>query len=130
MAATPADIAKYTTDGTLLTAPSNVAISEAIKANHIDARSGEDREIEMFYDVAADGQAALEERFTFLSIVNPVHLGIEVEEALDLGGAIAIAPAVPRFTIVDDTRNLTTTARLRGYAYDMGTDRFSVEVLS
>jgi hypothetical protein len=128
MAATPADISRYTVDGVVLTAPVNAAVSTAIKGDHIDARSGADREIEMFYDLASDAQTALDERFSYLSVINPLHLGIEVDEALDLGGAIAISPAVPRFRIIDEVRGVDAVARVIAYAYDMGSDRFSVEV--
>lgn len=130
MAATPADIATFTTDGVLLTAPTNAAVSAAIKGDNIDARTGADREIEMFYDLPADAQTALNERFAFLSLVNPPHLGIEVEEALDLGGAISITPAVPRFRCIDEALAVDVVLRTRAYAYDMNTDRFSVEVLA
>ena len=129
MAATPSDIARYTTDGVLLTSPLDRSISTAIAADHIDARNGSDREIEMFYDQAAHAQIALDERFAVLSRVNPFHAGIEVEEVLNMGGTIPIAPAVPRFSVVDEQQNLFVTARTRAYAHDMNSDRMSVEVL-
>jgi len=130
MAATPADIAKYTTDGVVVTSPTNPAVSAAIAADHIDAINGADREIEMFFDSAADAQVLLDERFAYLSKINPVHVGIEVEEAIDIGGVIPVAPNVPTFRVVDDAINLDTLVRTRAYAQDMNTDRFSVEVLA
>lgn len=130
MPATPADIARFTTDGVLVTSPTDPAVSAAIVADNIDARSGADREIEMFFDNAADVQTWLDERFDYLSRVNPPHFGIEVEEAIDLGGAVALTPAVPRFRVVDADQNIDVVLRTRAYAYDMGTGRFSVEVLA
>jgi hypothetical protein len=129
MPATPADIAAYTNDGVVLTAPTDATVSAAISATHIDARTS-DGEIEMFYDLAGDAQIMLTERFSYLSIVDPVHLGIEVEEAIALGDTIPIAPTVPTFGVIDDTVGLNASVRCRAYAHDMGTDRFSVEVLS
>lgn len=130
MPALASDIALYTTDGIVVTSPADPAVAEAIAAAHIDARSGEDREIEMFYDSAADAQAMLDERFSYLSKVNPAHIGIEVEEALDMGGAIALTPSVPTFQVVDSVLGVNVAARTRAYAHDMNTDRFSVEVLA
>lgn len=130
MAATSADIATFTTNGIVVTSPLDPAVSQAIKGDNIDALSGADREIEMFYDLAGDAQTALDERFSYLSIINPVHLGIEVEEAIDLGGAIPLTPAVPRFRVIDEPNGLDAITRIRAYAHDMSTDRFSVEVIS
>lgn len=130
MSALPGDIAAYTTDGVLLTSPTNPAVSAAIAADNIDAKSSGTSEVLMFFDNAADGQTYLDERFAYLSRVNPLHLGIEVEEALDIGGAILLTPAVPTFIAVDRDRNMSTVVRTRAYAYDMGTDRFSLEVLA
>jgi hypothetical protein len=130
MAATVADIALYTTDGVVLTAPADPAVSAAIKADNIDAKDSGDREIEMFFDNTADGQVLLNERFTYLSKVNPLHLGIEVSEALGMGDTIPLTPAVPTFRIVDDSLRVNVLARTRAYAHDMATDRFSVEVMA
>jgi hypothetical protein len=128
MAATPSDIAKYTTDGVRLVAPTNAAIGDAIKAAHIDARDGDSDEIEMFYDDPADGQAMLNERFAIESIANPVSLGLEVEESLGLGATIPLTPAVPVFTVVDTASGFSAPMRVSGYAADMGADRYSVAV--
>lgn len=129
MSAIPGDIALYTTDGVLLTSPVDPAVSAAIAADNIDAKSSGTSEIVMFYDSAVDGQIYLDERFAYLSKVNPVHLGIEIDEALDLGGAIALTPHVPTFQVVDRDANFNALARTRAYAHDMATDRFSIEVL-
>lgn len=128
MAATPSDIAKFTTDGVRLVAPTNSAISDAIKAAHIDARDGDSEEIEMFYVDPADGQAMLDERFAIESIVNPVSLGLEVQESLGLGSTIPLAPAGPVFNIVDRDKGTSLPLRVSGFATDAGTDRYSVAV--
>lgn len=124
MTATPADVARYTQDGFVLTAE-----DPAIKAAFGDAQDGGDREIEMFFDTVADAQLMLDERFALLSQASPIHEGIEVEESLGLGSDIPIAPVVPAVTVVDDTRAINTVARVRAYAYSGDTDRYSVEVL-
>jgi hypothetical protein len=129
MPATPADIAQFTVDGVVITSPTDPSVSAGIAGAFIDARTGAATEIEMFYDNASDGQTVLDERFSYLAQTNPSHLGIEVEEALDIGGSISITPAVPRFRVVDASHNQDEPLRTRAYAYDMGTDRFSVEVL-
>lgn len=128
MAATPSDIAKFTTDGVRLVAPTNSAIGDAIKAKHIDARDGDSDEIEMFYDDPADAQAMLNERFAIESIANPVSLGVEVEESLGLGAGIPITPAVPVFTAIDRDIGFNAPLRVSGFASDMGTDRYSVAI--
>lgn len=128
MAAIPSDIAKYTTDGVRLVAPTNSAIGDAIKAAHIDARDGDSDEIEMFYDDPADGQVMLNERFDIERIPNPVCLGLEVEESLGLGSSIPLSPAVPVFAAVDQTIGLSIALRVSGFASDMGSDRYSVAV--
>lgn len=129
MPALPADIARYTTDGLVVTAPLDPAVTAAIKADHIDARTNP-TEIEMFYDLASDAQWAIDERFSYQRKVNPVHLGIEVDEAIALGSDIALTPTVPSFRIVDPYLQVDEVARTRAYAQNMATDRFSVEVLA
>lgn len=128
MPALPIDIARYTTDGIVVTAPTDQAATDAIKADHIDARTTS--EIPMFYDNPADGQWAIDERFSYLRKVNPTHLGIEVDEAIELGDTIPLTPAVPTFRVVDPYLDIDVLARTRAYAHNMATDRFSVEVLA
>lgn len=130
MSALPGDIALYTTDGVLLTSPVDPAVSAAIAADNIDAKSSGTSEVVMFFDNASDGQIYLDERFSYQSKVNPAHIGIEIEDIIDLGGSIPLTPNVPTFTVVDSDINFTATVRTRAYAQDMGTDRFSVEVLA
>jgi len=127
MSALPADVARYTSDGVVVS--TDKAIGDAIKAAHSDAQDLGTGEIEMFFDDPADAAVLLNERFAYLSQIGPIHEGIEVEENLGLGSAISITPSVPKFRIVDESRLIDTEARVRAFARDMTTDRYSVEVL-
>jgi len=129
MAATPSDIARYTTDGVLVIAPVDPAVSAAIAAAHIDARNGIDDEIEMFYDVAADAQTALNEIFGYLSQVNPAYLAVELEDTLSLGTDIPLAPRIPTITVADVDAGVSLPLRVRAFSAEMGTDRYAVELM-
>lgn len=129
MAALPADIARFTTDGVLIVSPVNPAISAAIAANFIDARDGTNQEIEYFFDDVDDAQAMLDELFDYQSRIQPIYLAVETDEGLGLGDAIAIAPAVPCVGLTDAQAGLAATLRVRAYAVDFNTDRYSVELL-
>lgn len=129
MAADPEDIARYTTDGVLVVAPSDPAVSAAIQAAHIDARDGSGTEIEHFFDDPADSQAMLDELFALRSRVDPVYLAVEIDDSIGIGSAIPVAPAVPCFRIIDAGRGLDQVVRVRGYAANFATDRFSVELI-
>ena len=129
MVAVPADIARFTNDGILVTSPRNAGVSAAIQAEHVDARGMDGREIEMFYDDAVDAQFYLDERFGFLSRTDPLHVSVEVEESLGIGDTVPIAPLVPAFRAIDATTKTDVIARTRAYAQDMSTDRFGVELL-
>lgn len=129
MAADPDDIARYTTDGVLVVAPTDPAVSTAIQAAHIDARDGSGSEIEHFFDAEADSQAMLDELFALRSRVQPVYLAVEIDDSLGLGSSIPVAAQVPCFRIVDDATGLSEIVRVRGYAANLGTDRYSVELI-
>lgn len=122
MSADPADIAKFTSDGVVVS-----ATDTALRDAHPDAQEAD--EIEMFYDAAADAATMLAERFGLRSKVAAVHEAVEVEEGLGLGSTVALAPTVPCFAIVDESRQLAKTVRTRAYVFDAGTDRYSVEVI-
>lgn len=128
MTATPADVALYSNDGVVVASPDK-ATSDALKAAHIDAQDGGSNEIEMFWNDPAHAQIMLDERFSYVGQLDPLHEGIEVEESLLLGTDVPIAPTVPCFTIVDDTRGIDALVRTRAYASDLATDRCSVEIL-
>lgn len=125
MAATPADIAKYTTDGVVITASDS-----AIVTNHPEAVDLSTEEIEMFFDSTADGQIVLDERFAILSQINGAHEAVVVEETLGLGSTIPITPTTPCFRVIDEDRNLDTTLRTRAYAYEAGSDKYSIELIA
>jgi hypothetical protein len=129
MPATPTDIASFTVDGIVVTSPTSPATSAAIRAADPTARDIGDSEIPMFFDDPADAQAMLDEKFAFVSKIAPVHEGIEVQESLGLGRAVAILPTVPRFRVIDATRSIDAIVQMRAYSYNMDSGRFSVEVL-
>lgn len=126
MPATPDDVARYTTDGVVVS--TDKVAGEAIKAAHPDARTMGDDEIEMFFTNPAHAQVMLDEKFVYQSRIGPVHEGAEVEESLGLGTDIAIAPTVPSFNVLDDPRIVNVVCRTRGYSHDSGSERFAVEV--
>lgn len=128
MPAAPADIALYTTDGVVVYSPIDTAISAGIKGDHIDARSLVEREVESFCDTAADAQALLDEAFAILSTVAPANFGIEIEDSLGLGSAVAVTPTVPCYQVQNDQTGLSVLCRVRAFAAEYGSDRFSVEL--
>ena len=127
MPASPADIAKYTTDGVLLTAP-NAFDQAAIRALHVDAVDGSASEIPMFFDDADDGQELLDERAEYTCRLDPpLHLGIEVEDgsALPMFNGVYVAT----YTTIDDETGTEVDCRLRAFALDTTSDRYSFELL-
>lgn len=124
MTALPADVAKYTRDGLVVTSQ-----NLALKAAHREALDLGSEEIEMFYDSAADAQAMLDEKLALRSKINPLHEGVEVEETLAIGVSIPISPVVPNFRYIDEAREIDKVARTRAFAYETGSDRYSVELL-
>ncbi len=124
MTASAADVAKFTTDGTLIT-----SVSTAIRDAHPDAEDLGSEELEMFFDNVADGTTLLTERFNILSKLGAVHEAVEVDSSLKLGTVTAIAPTVPCFRVLDEKRNMDKVVRTRAYAHDTGTERYSVEVI-
>lgn len=125
MAATPSDIAKYTSDGVVIT-----AANAAIQTAHPEAEDQASDVIDMFFDNVADATAVLTERFGILSQINGLHEAVVVEESLGLGSTIAITPSTPCFRTIDEERGIDTTLRTRAYAYEAGSDQFSIELLA
>jgi hypothetical protein len=122
MAALPADIAKYTTDGKVITSS-----NAPLKAAHPEAEDIVE-EIEMFFDTEADAQVLLDEKLVLRSRLGGLHEGVEVDESLGLGTTVPIAPTVPCYRFVDAMRGIDRVARVRAFAYESGTDRYSVEL--
>lgn len=125
MPASASDIAKFTTDGIVVTS-SNSAILTA----HPEAVDQGDDVIEMFFDNAADALVVLNERFGLLSQINGAHEAVVVEESLGLGSTISVTSITPSFRVIDEERMLDTTLRTRAYAYEAGSDQYSVELMA
>ena len=124
MPATPADIAKFTRDGVVLTREDT-----ALRDSQRDAQTTGETEMESFYNNSADAQVMLDEIYATYSKVSPVHEGIEVTESLGLGTAIPLTPSVPAFQVVDEERGINVLARTRAFSYDTESESFAVEVL-
>jgi hypothetical protein len=129
MAAAPADIAHYTTDGVRLTSPTDPSVSNAIKATHPNAQDPGTNEIEMFYVSPADAQAMLDEAFAFLSLVSPPYLALEIDDTLGLGAAIPLTPNVPTGRVFDLVAGFDENLLLRSFSQQMATDRYAVEMI-
>ena len=129
MAANALDIARYTTNGVLVVSPTNPAISQAIAGTFVDAQDGTETEIEHFFDNEADSQVLLDETFGIVSRIAPTYLALELADTLGVGTSVPIAPLVPTGRLVDERTGLNRIVRIRAYAVDYGTDRYSVEVI-
>jgi hypothetical protein len=116
--ATAADVAYMTNRGVRLTSPDQITADMGTS------------EIEMFFPDPAHGQAFLDEKAALLTQVDPLHEGIEVEDSLGIGNAIAVVPIVPSVAIVDGERDISGTCRVRAYVTDMASDRYSLEVVA
>ena len=123
MPAKPADIARITSDGVVLTRE-----DLSLRANNPDALSSRG-EIESFFDDAADAQVLLDERFALLSRVSALHEAIDVADDFGLGTTIAYAPNVPCFRIIDAERKIDAVVRCRAIVYEGSSDSFAVEVV-
>lgn len=123
MTALPADISKYTNDGVVLTAE-----NLALKAAHPDAVDLGTEELEFFFNSTAHAATMLAEKLALRSNPVPLCEGVEVEESLGIGLSIPISPTVPCFRFIDEERGIDTVARTRAFAYETGSDRYSVEL--
>lgn len=124
MGATTADISKFTRDGIDIEEKSTT-----IRDNYPDAADASDTAQETFVNTVADAETLLAERWAILSTIDALHMSLEVNEQLDIGGAITIAPQVPSFLIVDEKTGLSKVARMRAFAYDTESESFAVEVV-
>lgn len=128
MTAQPADIAALLNDGVALL--TDQTAGAAIKKLNADALPTDDpTEIEMFFTDPAVGQAMLDEKWSYLQRVNQPHIGLALEDSAGVGETIPLSPAVPCGRLIDRSIDLDATARLRSYAQDMDTDRYSLEFL-
>jgi len=127
MPALPADIARFTTDGVVLT--TDLVAGQAVLDAHPNARRTEQgQEREYFFVDPVHGQIMLDELFGLLSVGGPLHDGIETEESLGLGITIPIHPNVPCFEVTDADDRVVNT-RVRSYSRKMTIDRYGVEVV-
>lgn len=124
MPASPGDIAKYTTDGVVITAE-----DPALKVTHPDAVDLGAEEKEMFFVSSAHAQILLDETLELRSKPNPSHVGVEVDETLGIGTTTPLAPSVPCFRYIDEANEIDALSRTRAFAYETGSDRYSVELL-
>ena len=123
MVATAARIALSLNDGVLLS-----KVDANIKASHPNA-TGDDNEVETFFDLAADAQVLLDERWNWKSAAGRPREQIEVDSDFGLGTTVAVTPALPKMKISDDTRTIPPTdAMVRAYSVDYNTDRYAVEL--
>jgi len=122
MTAIPSDIARYTSDGVLITVK-----DPAIKEQDPNAADTGDREIEMFFDDPEHGQYLMDELFGFIGRAGRVHEAIEIADTLELGTTITLFPAAPEARLRDDSRRMNVRAALRSYSFDMGNDAYALE---
>lgn len=124
MAAIPVDIARYTSDGVLITVK-----NEAIKERDPNAQDTGDREISMFFDVAEHGDILADELFAYVGAEGRPHEGIETGDTLGLGSTVPVFPRSPRARIVDAEREIDTVAVVRAYSFDMASDTYALELV-
>src|SRR3546814_3817438 len=124
MPASPGDIAKYTTDGVVITSE-----DPALKVTHPDAVDLGSEEKEMFFVSSAHAQILLDETLELRSKANACHVGVEVDESRGVGTTTAIAPSVPCYRYIDEVNEIDALSRTRAFAHETGSDRYSVELL-
>jgi hypothetical protein len=119
--AKPDDIARFTNDGVVLTVE-----SQDIHVSHPDADSVE---YESMFDSREHGLIMLQERFAVRSMVGRVHESVELADRLGLGTDVPIAPTVPAFTVVDDSRGITARTVVRAYSFLFEMNKYAVELV-
>jgi len=124
VAATPADIARFTSDGFLITKK-----DEAIKDRDPNALDTGEREIAMFFDDPNHGDILATELFAYVSTEARPHEGIEVGESLGLGSTYPIFPRAPLAHVIDAERGIDAICAVRQFAFDMSSDSYAVEVV-
>lgn len=124
MPANDDDVARYTSDGIVLTATRKQVLLR--DSNAIDGGSPERL---TFFDDEAGGQAMLEEAFGFLSAMGRVHEAVELGDSLGFGSVVPLWPAAPTCRVVDDLRGIDTTCIVRAYSFDMSSDSYAVELV-
>ena len=113
-----------TSDGVVLS-----RVDTALRAAHPNAVDQGATEREYFFDSEADTAVMLDEYWNWRKTPGRIHEAIEVDATFGLGTSIAITPAVPQMTVVDDSRSINVLARVRAFAADYTIERHSVELL-
>lgn len=124
MSAVPSDIARFTSDGFLITKK-----DEAIKDRDPNALDTGDREIAMFFDDPNHGEILADELFAYVSTEARPHEGIEVGESLGLGSTFPVFPRAPIAHVVDDERGIDAICAVRQFAFDMSSDTYAIELV-
>lgn len=124
MPASPARIPLMTSDGIVLS-----RVDLAVRAAHPNAADASGSDREFFFDNEADQAALLDEYFNWRKQPGRIHEAVEVEATFGLGISIALTPAIPQVNALDDGRGLNVFAKIRAYAADYTTERFSLELL-
>lgn len=121
MPATSDDVARFTSDGLLLT--------RTDQPTRDRYRAAQEMELETFFVSDAGGKAMLEERFALLAMPTRLHEAIEISDNLGLGTSEPVAPRIPAFDVVDESRALAGRGVIRAYTFDHNTDRYAVELV-
>jgi len=124
VSALAADIARYTSDGVLITIK-----NAAIKDRDPNAEDTKDKERPLFFNDPAHGQVLTNELFAFLAAEGKPHEAVETADTLGLGGVVPIYPRAPRVRIIDHTRQLDARAAIRSYSFDMSSDTYAIELV-
>lgn len=124
MPALPSDIARFTSDGTLITRK-----DQAIKDRDPNALDTGEREVAMFFDDPAHGVIMTDELFAYVSTEARPHEGIEVMDSIGLGSTRPVFPAAPLARIEDAERGINAVCAVRQYAFDMSSDTYALELV-
>lgn len=124
MGALPADIARFTSDGTLITKK-----DQAIKDRDPNALDTGDREVAMFFDDPNHGDIIATELFAYVSTESRPHEGIEVGDVLGLGTSFPVFPRAPLARVIDKERGINGVCAVRQYAFDMSSDSYAIELV-
>jgi hypothetical protein len=124
MVATPARIAMMTTDGVVIS-----RVDAALRVAHPNAADEGSTEREYFFDDETDTAVMVDEYFNWRKAPGRPHEAVEFGAGLGLGTIVAVTPAVPQATVIDESRGIGSVCKVRAFAVDHGKDRYSVELL-
>lgn len=122
MPASPARIAKSTVDGVVVE-----RVSAPLKQTHPNATDIE--EIESFFDSAAHAEIRLQERWAWQSDPARLREAVELDASLGLASDIDLAPTLPRYTVIDESRGIEGPAVVKAIAFNYDEDRYGVELI-